>query len=1018
MATRPSSLLTGALTFRRLRSRYSSRPFYLTLLVLALLAGASVLLSATSKQTPLLEVSQLVKRSDFALVGGSDSVPRPSLEPSDECHLVHKVKDQCSFVRTYCGDHEIGIFSYLQLYYCKLAHAKPIAFAILAVWLAVLFNTIGIAASDFLCVNLSTIASILGMSESLTGVTFLAFGNGSPDVFSTFAAMNSNSGGLAIGELVGAAGFITAVVAGSMALVRPFRVARRSFVRDVVFFIFSASFTMVLLADGKLYAWECVAMILSYLFYVFVVVTWHWYLAKKRRQRERDLTARAYFHIPENQELEEEEEEEDDDPVTGQTRPLLRGPSSEDFNALERADVPLWTVDDVDEDADNRDLAEIQGNMRVTRGPSGSRRPTITPIRPSLVGALEFRSVLSSLQKARQQSGPIHLRRYSDEIGLPRRQSSVQPERPHAQLHSVPSRLRSSSVNEPSNRSDDNRQVSPNFDLLLPIPQPVPLDDAHRGLEGHPSTAAHIFSQTGLVNSPSSSVFPSRSQSPVVGESSASPILLAPPKNGFQSPQRLLEPVGYQSADISPGTKLQIDTSNSRPTTASLSPTSAFPPYSDTFSMRSQSRSPRHARRASLSAASSFTRPGSRDVQAEPKPISWWPYRYLPSPHTIAAVLFPTLYDWRIKPVWEILLGVVAAPSVLLLTITLPVVEPKESEPETPPEPEINVSGVQESGTNPPQPSHHASDMCRIAVVPDTEGLDGDHDRATRASLLPTGSRIRQDSEAPVPPTLPKDQPIPSSPKEFNRWLLVLQLLVAPCFIALIAWSSLDSNLKPRNLLLSTLVALLASAIFLTILLLATKANSTPNQQLPRRFRPFVAFLGFVVSIAWISTLASEVVNLLKAIGVILSISDSLLGLTIFAVGNSLGDLVADITVARLGYPVMALSACFGGPMLNILLGVGMGGLYMTLQPMKSFPASTTGSVIAQKLSAASNPYEIELTKTLLISAATLLVTLVLLLIIVPLNGWWMDRKIGWGLVALWTVTTVANVVLEVVSSN
>ncbi|EER41959.1 hypothetical protein HCDG_03418 [Histoplasma capsulatum H143] len=81
MATRPSSLLTGALTFRRLRSRYSSRPFYLTLLVLALLAGASVLLSATSKQTPLLEVSQLVKRSDFALVGGSDSVPRPSLEP-------------------------------------------------------------------------------------------------------------------------------------------------------------------------------------------------------------------------------------------------------------------------------------------------------------------------------------------------------------------------------------------------------------------------------------------------------------------------------------------------------------------------------------------------------------------------------------------------------------------------------------------------------------------------------------------------------------------------------------------------------------------------------------------------------------------------------------------------------------------------------------------------------------------------------------------------------------------------
>ena len=71
------------------------------------------------------------------------------------------------------------------------------------------------------------------MSESLTGVTFLAFGNGSPDVFSTFAAMGSNSGSLAVGELIGAACFITAVVAGSMALARPFKVARRSFVRDV-----------------------------------------------------------------------------------------------------------------------------------------------------------------------------------------------------------------------------------------------------------------------------------------------------------------------------------------------------------------------------------------------------------------------------------------------------------------------------------------------------------------------------------------------------------------------------------------------------------------------------------------------------------------------------------------------------------------------------------------------------------------------------------------------------------------
>jgi sodium/potassium/calcium exchanger 6 len=29
-----------------------------------------------------------------------------------------------------------------------------------------------------------------------------------------------------------------------------------------------------------------------------------------------------------------------------------------------------------------------------------------------------------------------------------------------------------------------------------------------------------------------------------------------------------------------------------------------------------------------------------------------------------------------------------------------------------------------------------------------------------------------------------------------------------------------------------------------------------------------------------------------------------------------------------MGYPVMAISACYGGPLLNILLGVGVSGTY------------------------------------------------------------------------------------------
>ncbi len=59
-------------------------------------------------------------------------------------------------------------------------------------------------------------------------------------------------------------------------------------------------------------------------------------------------------------------------------------------------------------------------------------------------------------------------------------------------------------------------------------------------------------------------------------------------------------------------------------------------------------------------------------------------------------------------------------------------------------------------------------------------------------------------------------------------------------------------------------------------------------------------------------------------------------------------------------------------------------------------------------------PYDIDISPTLLISAVSLLITLLSLLIVVPMNKWMMTRKIGYGLIALWSVSTVLNLVVEV----
>ena len=50
----------------------------------------------------------------------------------------------------------------------------------------------------------------------------------------------------------------------------------------------------------------------------------------------------------------------------------------------------------------------------------------------------------------------------------------------------------------------------------------------------------------------------------------------------------------------------------------------------------------------------------------------------------------------------------------------------------------------------------------------------------------------------------------------------------------------------------------------------------------------------------------------------------AILGLTVLAIGNSVGDWVADTAVARAGHPSMGVASCFGSPLLNDVLGLGI----------------------------------------------------------------------------------------------
>lgn len=127
------------------------------------------------------------------------------------------------------------------------------------------------------------------MSENLAGVTLLAFGNGSPDIF---ASLSNTSGDteLVYSELIGAAVFVTGFIAGIVILIRPFKVVERNYVRDVLFFLFAIVLISNCIHDGGYSLTEGICTVMIYVAYLAVVIFQHFQM-KRKAQKIRKLSA-------------------------------------------------------------------------------------------------------------------------------------------------------------------------------------------------------------------------------------------------------------------------------------------------------------------------------------------------------------------------------------------------------------------------------------------------------------------------------------------------------------------------------------------------------------------------------------------------------------------------------------------------------------------------------------------------------------------------------------------------------
>ena len=98
------------------------------------------------------------------------------------------------------------------------------------------------------------------LSDSIAGVTILAFGNGAPDIFTSLASSVDDTM-IMFTELIGAGVFVTAIIAGSVAIFSPFRVQWKPFVRDCLFYMLAISWISYIVKDQIIYLWEAMSKI-------------------------------------------------------------------------------------------------------------------------------------------------------------------------------------------------------------------------------------------------------------------------------------------------------------------------------------------------------------------------------------------------------------------------------------------------------------------------------------------------------------------------------------------------------------------------------------------------------------------------------------------------------------------------------------------------------------------------------------------------------------------------------------
>lgn len=154
----------------------------------------------------------------------------------------------------------------------------------------------------------------------------------------------------------------------------------------------------------------------------------------------------------------------------------------------------------------------------------------------------------------------------------------------------------------------------------------------------------------------------------------------------------------------------------------------------------------------------------------------------------------------------------------------------------------------------------------------------------------------------------------------YCRPLVALSLIFSPFHLQLYLWQEFDITFKNPSVLVYILIC-----IPILLGLLIFRFGPVGDGPLPLTLAAPISLYGFILGSTWMDFSANKLVQILSLMGILCHIPSPIMGLSVLAVGNCIGDLSANVAVARKGLGDMALTACFAGPVLSYLIGIGIG---------------------------------------------------------------------------------------------